>query len=173
MVAGDMKKDSVLSKVLHFTQHGWPEKPEPLFQPKHNKRLELTQEDGVLWNFGLVIAEVLPEVLRTPLLKELHAELLGMAKMKRLARKYLWWPELDKEIEETVKLCHSYQEAAKGPPASNPASWSWSGGPWKRLHLDFAGLYLSKIYLVIVDAYSKFLRLCQWGKLLQPITSLL
>ena len=76
--------------------------------------------------------------------------------MKQLARKYLWWPGLDKEIEETVKLCHSCQQAAKAPPAPNPASWSWPGGPWKRLHLDFAGPYLSKMYLVIVDAYSKF-----------------
>ena len=153
MVARETKEDSVLSKVLHFTQHGWPEKPEPLFQPYHNKRLELTQEDGILlWNSRVVI----PEVLRTLLLKDLHAEHLGMVKMKRLARKYLWWPGLDKEIEETVKLCHSCQEAAKAPPAPNPASWSWHGGPWKRLHLDFAGPYLSKMHLLIVDAYSKF-----------------
>ena len=89
MVARETKKDSVLSKVLHFTQHGWPEKPEPLFQPYHNKRLELTQEDGILlWNSRVVI----PEVLRTILLKDLHAEHLGMVKMKQLARKYLWWP---------------------------------------------------------------------------------
>lgn len=37
------------------------------------------------------------------LLKDLHAEHLGMVKMKQLARKYMWWPKLDKEIEETVK----------------------------------------------------------------------
>ena len=115
--------------------------------------MELTQEDGILlWNSRVVI----PEVLRTLLLKDLHAEHLGMVKMKQLARKYLWWPGLDKEIEETVKLCHSCQEAAKAPPAPNPASWSWPGGPWKRLHLDFAGPYLSKMYLVMIDAYSKF-----------------
>ena len=154
-------KYSVLSKVLQFTQHGWPEKPEPVFQPYHNKRLELTQEDGILlWNSRVII----PEVLRTLLLKYLHAEHLGMVKMKQLARRYLWWPGLDKEIEETVKLCHSCQEAAKAPPAPNPASWSWPGGPWKRLHLDFAGPYLSKMYLVIVDAYSKFIEVVPMGQ---------
>ena len=84
--------------------------------------------------------------------------------MKQLARRYLWWPGLDKEIEETVKLCHSCQEAAKHPPAPNPASWSWPGGPWKRLHLDFAGPYLSKMYLVIVDAYSKFVEVVPMGQ---------
>ena len=43
IVASETKRDSVLSKVLQFTQHGWPEEPEPVFQPYHNKRLELTQ----------------------------------------------------------------------------------------------------------------------------------
>ena len=62
-------------KVLQFTQHGWPEKPEPVFQPYHNKRLELTQEDGILlWNSRVIV----PEVLRTLLLKDLHAEHLGI-----------------------------------------------------------------------------------------------
>ena len=120
-----------------------------MFQPYHNKRLELTQGDGILlWNSRVIV----PEVLRTLLLKDLHSEHLGMVKMKQLVKRYLWWPGLDKEIEETVKLCHSCEEGAKAPPAPNPASWSWPGGPWKRLHLDFAGPYLSKMYLVIVDA---------------------
>ena len=161
IVGSETKRDSVLSKVLQFTQHGWPEKPEPVFQPYHNKRLELTQENGILlWNSRVIV----PEVLRTLLLKDLHAEHLGMVKMKQLARRYLWWAGLDKEIEETVKLCHSCQEAAKAPPAPNPASWSWPGGPWKRLHLDFAGPYLSKMYLVIADAYSKFVEVVPMGQ---------
>ena len=154
MVTQETKNDPVLREVLHYTKNGWPEKPEERFQPYYNKRLELTHEDGVLlWNSRVVI----PESLRTILLKDLHAEHLGMVKMKQLARKYLWWPRLDKEIEETVKLCTACQETAKAPPSSQRASWSWPAGPWKRLHLDFAGPYQGKIFLFIVDAYSKFL----------------
>ena len=58
------------------------------------------------------------------ILKDLHAEHLGMVKMNQLARKYPWWPGLDKEIEETARLCHSCKEAAKAQPATNSASWS-------------------------------------------------
>ena len=51
IVASETKRDSVLSTILQFTQHGWPEKPEPVLQPYHNKRLEVTQEDLILlWN---------------------------------------------------------------------------------------------------------------------------
>ena len=80
-----------------------------------------------------------------------------MVRMKRLARRYMWWPRLDVEIEEVVKACPACQEGAKAPPSSQQASWSWPGGPWKRLHLDFAGPYLGKMFLVVVDAYSKYL----------------
>ena len=156
MVAMETKKDPVLSKVLDFTKNGWPEKPPPELQPYHTRRLELSHEDGILlWDTRVVI----PESLRDILLKDLHAEHFGIVKMKQLARKYLWWPKLDKEIEETVKSCTACQEEAKSPNASQQASWSWPGGPWKRIHIDYAGPFLGKMFLVVVDAYSKYLEI--------------
>jgi len=42
----------------------------------------------------------------------------------------------------------------------HPASlWPWPGGPWKQLHVYFPGLYLGKIFLVVVDAISRFLEI--------------
>ncbi|CAB4020684.1 Transposon Ty3-G Gag-Pol poly [Paramuricea clavata] len=154
MVAMETKKDPVLSKVLDFTKNGWPEKPQTELQLYHTRRLELSHEDGILlWDTRVAI----PESLRDILLKDLHAEHFGIVKMKQLARKYLWWPKLNKEIEETVKSCMACQEEAKSPNASQQASWSWPGGPWKRIHIDYAGPYLGKMFLVVVDAYSKYL----------------
>ena len=49
------------------------------------------------------------------------------------------------------------QENAKSPTSATTASWSWPMGPWKRLHLDFAGPFLGKMFLVTVDAFSKLL----------------
>ncbi|CAB4007683.1 Retrovirus-related Pol poly from transposon [Paramuricea clavata] len=156
MVAMETKKDPVLSNVLDFTKNGWPEKPQPELQLYHTRRLELSHEDGILlWDTRVAI----PESLRDILLKDLHAEHFGIVKMKQLARKYLWWPKLDKEIEETVKSCMACQEEAKSPNASQQASWSWPGGPWKRIHIDYAGPYLGKMFLVVVDAYSKYLEI--------------
>ena len=33
----------------------------------------------------------------------------------------------------------------------------WPGQPWSRLHLDFAGPYMGHMFLVLVDAHSKWL----------------
>lgn len=75
MVATETKKDPILSKVLYFTKHGWPEKPGPEYFPYHTKSLELTQEDSVLiWDSRVVI----PDSLHVVLLNDLHAEHLGM-----------------------------------------------------------------------------------------------
>ena len=54
-------QDPVLGKVLRFTQQGWPDNPEPLFQPYYSKRLELSHEDGILLRNSQV---VIPESLQ-------------------------------------------------------------------------------------------------------------
>ena len=92
-------------------------------------------------------------------MKDLHAEHIGIVKMKQLARKYFWWPKLDVKIEETVKSCTACQEAVKSPPSSQQTSWSCPGGLWKRIHLDFARPYLGKMFIVLVDASSKYLEI--------------
>ena len=36
-------------------------------------------------------------------------------------------------------------------------TWTWSDGPEKHLNINFAGRSMGKMFLVVVDAYSKFL----------------
>ena len=35
--------------------------------------------------------------------------------------------------------------------------WEWPAEPWSRVHLDFAGPFLNGMFLVVVDAHSKWL----------------
>ena len=35
--------------------------------------------------------------------------------------------------------------------------WEWPAQPWSCLHLDFVGPFLGHMYLVLVDAHSKWL----------------
>lgn len=34
---------------------------------------------------------------------------------------------------------------------------SWPDGPWKRIHVDYAGPFQGSMFIVIVDAHSKWL----------------
>lgn len=35
--------------------------------------------------------------------------------------------------------------------------WEWPETPWSRIHVDYAGPFLGKMFLVIVDAHSKWM----------------
>ena len=60
VVAMETMRDPVLGKVLQFTQQGWPNNLEAVFQPYYGKRLELSHEDGILqWNLRVVVPESL------------------------------------------------------------------------------------------------------------------
>ena len=48
---------------------------------------------------------IIPPKHQAELLAELHEGHLGIVKMKALARSYMWWPGMDKAIEEVAKGC--------------------------------------------------------------------
>ena len=56
-----------------------------------------------------------------------------------------------------VKSCDECQ-AHQSTPAEAPLHpWEWPGLPWSRLHVDYAGPYKGEMFLIVIDAYSKWL----------------
>ena len=43
------------------------------------------------------------------------------------------------------------------PPPTPLQLWEWPERPWSRLHADYTGPFLGKMFLIVVDAYSKWL----------------
>jgi transposase InsO family protein len=158
-VAAETARDPVLSKVMHLTQIGWPSSsPGDTYKPYFLRRTELSIEQGcVLWGNRVVI----PYTLQSMLLLDLHTEHMGVVRMKAMARKYFWWPKMDQDIENQTKICLSCQENASMPATSPVASWNWPTGPWKRIHIDYAGPFMGSMFLIVVDAYSKWLEVCR------------
>uniref|UniRef100_A0AAQ4PHJ0 Gypsy retrotransposon integrase-like protein 1 n=1 Tax=Gasterosteus aculeatus aculeatus TaxID=481459 RepID=A0AAQ4PHJ0_GASAC len=147
-------RDETLSQVLVWCLKGWPREVDARYKPYSQRRLELSVKDGcVLWGARVVI----PQRGRKAILQQLHHTHPGISRMKGLARSYVWWPGMDSEIEKEVQSCHTCQENRNLPAGAPLHPWEWPETPWSRLHIDYAGPFLGKMFLVIVDAHSKWI----------------
>ena len=145
--------DRILSKVYRYTKGSWPHQVPQYLRPFSDRRNELTVEEGcLLWGIRVII----PHRLRDQLMEELHKDHPGVTRMKSVARSYMWWPGLDKDLEQLAKSCQSCQAVKGAPPAAPLHPWIWPSKPWQRVHLDFAGPFQGVMFLVCVDAYSKW-----------------
>ena len=149
-------KDPVLSRVHEFVLSGWPDEfeAENVFQPYVRKKDELTVEDGCVL---LGCRVVVPEKLREKVLEELHVGHVGICRMKMLSRSFVWWPNIDDDVEKVCKECESCAFHQNNPNQASVHPWETPSRPWERLHIDFAGPYLGKMFLLLTDAFSKWL----------------
>ncbi|XP_046565949.1 uncharacterized protein K02A2.6-like [Haliotis rubra] len=152
-VASETKKDNDLSLAMDYTLTGWTKPEVQSLQPFYIRRNELTVQGGCLmWGMRVII----PANLRPVVLNELHIGHPGIVKMKALARSYVWWPNLNEQIEQTVKSCAECMKCQNQPSPAPLHPWRYPDGPWHRIHVDFAGPFMGKMFFVVVDAYSKW-----------------
>ena len=148
--------DPTLQKVKDYITNGWPSKVndvEAEVKPYFSKRYEFTlNDDCIMWNHRIVI----PSQLQGSILSQLHMTHLGVVKMKSLARGYFWFPNIDIEIENLSKSCEVCNLHGNNPPKTKILPWPTPTGPWQRLHIDHFEFH-KQMYLLIVDAYSKWL----------------
>ena len=150
------RRDPVLSKLLCCVLKGWSSSSNvyPELEAFKLHADELSTESGcVLWGSRVVI----PEVLRERVLNMLHEVHPGMSRMKALARCYVWWPGMDKQIENLVRCCATCKEHQTRPAGAPVHPWEHPTSPWQRVHIDFAGPMKGETFLLLVDAYSKWL----------------
>ena len=82
---------------------GWPEYTrEPRLRSYAVRKTELTVVDGCVL---LGTRVMVPPKGREALLKHLHESHPGMSSMNSLARSYIWWPNMDDEVEAIVRRC--------------------------------------------------------------------
>ena len=131
------QKDQVLSKVLHFVLHGWPHaRVEEELKPYFMRRNKLSHFDGcLLWGSRVIV----PPQAQDTVLKTLHEGHPGSTRMKQLARGYVWWPNLNTQLENTVSCCEKCQAVQSAPAKAPLHPWQWPERPWSRIHIDYAG----------------------------------
>ena len=152
-VARETRRDPVLARVYDSVVKGWSVRVSG-DKPYYERRNELTVPLGcILWGMRVVI----PKKLQDRVLEELHDGHLGIVKMKALARSYVWWINVSGQLEELAKACSGCQHNQKMPTKAPLHPWEWPTAPWQRIHIDYAGLFQNSMFLIVVDAHSKWL----------------
>ena len=105
-----------------------------------------------MWGIRVVV----PSVLQNEVLNLLHEAHIGVVRMKMLARSYVYWPSLDKDIEKLAQTCNECVNKQKAPPKSPLHPWKFPRTPWYRVHIDFEGPFQGHMFLLLQDAHSKF-----------------
>lgn len=70
-----------------------------------------TKKGCVLWGTRVVILSK----MRSEVLAKIHSGHQGIVKSKALAHKYIWWPNLDQDLEKVCKTCETCQLQQKMP----------------------------------------------------------
>ena len=146
------RQDPTWSSVYNAVQYGNVESIADM-QPFASRFDQLATHQGcLLWGSRVAI----PPSLQARILQELHLSHPGIVRMKELARSYVWWPRIDQDIEKTVRECNGCQLQQKQPSSAPLHPWEWPARPWQRVHVDFAGPFLGSMFLLLVDARSKW-----------------
>jgi len=144
--------DPVYMEVRKCVKNGWPTTVVDELKPYHNRRDELClEQDCLLWGRRVVI----PQQCVGVVLKELHANHDGITRTKAFARLHVWWPTIDKDMENVVANCSKCHMSRNAAPVS-PGKWPEAAAPWERIHMDFLFLEGKSIF-VMIDTFSKWI----------------
>ncbi|XP_058457000.1 uncharacterized protein K02A2.6-like [Malaya genurostris] len=158
-LAKETKNDKILQQVLFFLKRGWPERMEKCFKDIYSQHHDLEEVDGCLLFQDRVI---IPESLKSLMLKLLHTNHIGIVKMKQQARRCVYWFGINRDIENFVGNCDICAKMEVVKDKNKTYEWTPTNRPFSRIHADFF-YFERQIFLLIVDSYSKWLEL-DWMK---------
>jgi hypothetical protein len=104
-------------------------------------------------NEGIVLRGsriVLPVKLRKRAIEIAYEDHAGMTKCKQRIRSKLWWPQMDKHIENHIKHCHACQVTSHPPRPEPMCPTELPGERWSQLAIDVCGPFPTGEYIVVV-----------------------
>jgi hypothetical protein len=150
-IAEATEKDETLSQVKRCILTGWSNrrnKPAPY----RDFTEDLTIVEGVILKRQRA---VIPPSMRKDMLDRIHEGHLGSGKCKHRARRAVYWPNMNKEIETLVgncTACLTFQKKQQKEPLQQQAK---PHKPWHTVGADLFALR-GKNYLLVIDYDSNF-----------------
>ena len=93
----------------------------------------------------------------------------GMIKTKSVtALMHIWWPGISNDTEQCIRQCKKCQIFKNDPGRASLHPWETPTEvrhAWERVHIDFARPFKGKMWIIIVDAFSK------WSEVIQLATT--
>lgn len=154
----ESKEDETLKLLLTMCQVGWPNdksKVDDKIKLYFKMREEIFVEDGILYLGNRIIV---PKSLRKEMLMLLHESHQGITKTKGRAKEIFYWPNINTDIEECVSKCMKCQTFRNNIPNERMIPHEIPELPFYKIACDILE-HESKIFLVMVDYYSKWIEL--------------
>ena len=162
--------DETLQQVRQYLTTEWPRDVSDREElvPYHRVRHELSVFNDVC--IARRTRAVIPKSLQYRVTQLAHAGHPGIVKMKKKCRETVWWPGIDKCVEDHVRVCESCclsEKAGSTRPAPlQPVPWPQK--PWKELQIDIFGEVKAapqnEIFLVVIhDVHSKWPEIATTG----------
>ncbi|CAK1595001.1 unnamed protein product [Parnassius mnemosyne] len=108
---------------------------------------DLCFHDGILLRGNKI---VIPQQLRKSVLDAAHEGHPGIVAMKERLRSKVWWPRIDKDVEQLVKACKGCTLVGLPNPPAPMKRRELSAAPWIDVAMDLMGPLPSNEYLLVV-----------------------
>ena len=123
-----------------------------LYYPLRN---ELSVKNNILLYRNKIIV---PIALQQQILNKAHSHHQGVNKTKPLLRQKLWWPGINKHVEQLISIFHSCQASNNARTKYEPLKMSEiPKSPWQTIAIDLKGPFSTGEHvLVIIDYRSRY-----------------
>ena len=104
-----IKDDPLLNTLTDMIITGWPDNIKDIpkaLRPYRGQCDSLTVEDGLILHREAII---IPQGERKKVLEQIHQGHLGTSKYQHRARQCVYWPGINKDIEQLVEVCPTCQ----------------------------------------------------------------
>lgn len=155
---GTTEQDPQLTSLRSAIKAGWPDvrkKCPSSLAGYWSHRDEISEIEGLLFKGEQII---IPHALRAEMLECIHTAQMGIEKSKQRARNILFWPGMNKQIEELVERCTTCLELRKYIPKESIISHQIPERLWQIVATDLF-MWNGDEYLIEVDNYSRFFEL--------------
>ena len=154
--------DEEMQLLIKYIQEGWPTSKSQVastVKQYYNYASELSVIDGLVCKGNRL---VVPKSLRKEMLNLIHFNHLGKEKCKNRAREILFWPLMNKEIDDIVDNCAICNKYRKGNVKETLINREVPDGPWETLGVGIF-YYQGSSFLLIIDYFSKYVEVAKLG----------